>query len=84
MAKKTLGYIIGIVGLVAIALSFSIVRSIIGINTIFGLSDTYLMIIGIVLALIGGFLAFKSKGGEKPKEVPIYRGNQIIGFRRTD
>jgi hypothetical protein len=80
---KTLGYIIGIAGLVVIALSFSVVRSIIGISTIFGLGDTYLMVIGIVLILVGGFLAFRNKGGEKPKEVPIYQGEQVVGYRRT-
>ncbi len=80
---KTLGYIIGIAGLIIVALSFSVVRSIFGISTIFGLSDIYLMIIGIVLVLLGGFLAFRKRGSGESREVPIYQGERVVGYRRT-
>ena len=50
-------------------------------------SDNFLMIAGITIAIIGIFIVTKlSKKGKKSmkagQEVPIYHGNQIVGYRR--
>lgn len=83
--KKVLGYIIGIAGLALIAASYSFIRESFGITLPEGVTEFYVMIVGIVLALVGAFLAFKGKGkkkGEKSEEVPIYHGNRVVGYRR--
>jgi hypothetical protein len=88
VVTKTLGYILGALGVVGVA-SWAIPE----VNTYIPylsnattlLGETPLLILSIVLALVGIFLATKGGGGrgrQKNPEVPIYQGKHIVGYRR--
>ena len=86
--NKTIGYILAGIGIIAIALSYPGIRTLVGLKSIFGLSDFYLMIGGLILAIIGGFLAYKGgQDSEVVKEIPIYEGHgkqrKIVGYERV-
>lgn len=80
---KMLGYIIAAAGLVIALLSFY-VKNIPALKTI---PPTYLMIGGVVILIVGVALTLnkgKSKVSQEAEEVPIYRGNKIVGYRKAD
>lgn len=82
--KKPLGYLLFILGIAAVAISFSTVRSAIGINLPAGLTDLYMLIIGAALLLVGAFLGFGGKvRGKQLREIPVYHGKEIVAYRRT-
>lgn len=80
--KKVIGIVVGIVGFVVFALSFPAVKSAFKITLPSVLSDNILMIVGGVLLIIGAFLGFGKGRGKQAKEVPIYHGESVVGFRR--
>jgi len=80
MVNKTLGYILAGAGLIVFLLSYSGIRTMLGFSAPLSFSEVYLMIAGIVLLLVGAFLAFK-KSDEEVEEVPIYHGKKIVGYR---
>ena len=80
MANKILGYILAGAGLLAFLLSYPKIRAFLGLTIPANFKDIYLMIIGVVLLLVGAFLAFK-KSANEVKEVPIYKGKEIVGYR---
>jgi hypothetical protein len=82
--QKWLGYSLVVLGAVAIAFSYAYVRTLIGLTTLPApLTDLYLIIGGIVLIVLGGFIVSKrGMGSPKHVEVPIYHGNKIVGYRR--
>lgn len=80
--KKTLGYILGGLGIIAFALSYTSVRDFLKVPSL-GLSDTIWMIAGIVLIVVGGYVLLRKKQEGAPREVPIYQGQRIIGYRRA-
>jgi hypothetical protein len=84
MNAKIFGYIISAIGLLAIAISTPKIMSstplLSGIPTTF---SKYILIIGVILVGVGIILVMgtgqdKSKLG---KEVPIYKGKEIVGYR---
>jgi hypothetical protein len=85
MNNKLIGYIVAGVGLLVFALSYPAARDLIKIPSI-GISDIYIMIAGLILILVGGFLAYRSAKAEQPKEVPIYEGTgeerKVVGIQR--
>ena len=82
---KILGYIISIIGLIALALTVETVKKIVSLQLPPQLNNTILTIVGVVILLIGIFLVIKNPDNSATKnvEVPIYQGNQIIGYRRV-
>ncbi len=81
--KKAIAYIIGIAGLILIALSYSFIRDAVGIALPETIGENYVLIVGVVLAIVGAYLGFKKSGGEeKAEEVPIYKGEKVVGYRR--
>ena len=88
---KLIGYILAIAGAIAVAASslkeiqapiFQTLKI-----TSSPVYENYLFYGGIVLAIIGIFIIMKfsrrgRKGIKAGTEVPIYRGNQIVGYRR--
>ncbi len=80
MANKTLGYILIGAGIIIFLASYSGIRTLIGITLPTTFSDNYLTIIGVVLLLVGAFISFKLSKKEV-KEVPIYHGKEIVGYR---
>lgn len=84
--NKPIGYLISIIGLVGLsAWSSADLNKVISkvLPFIENISNTILLIISIVLIAIGLFLVTKSPAySRKSKEVPIFRGKEIIGYRR--
>ncbi len=81
---KIIGYLLSIIGLAALALSINGVRKIISITLPGQLNNTFLTIAGIIFLIIGVFIAMKNpSSASKHAEVPIYQGNQIVGYRRV-
>jgi hypothetical protein len=82
--NKLLGYILCLVGLAG-ALLFAVpqLKSQLPFKIPEGITDPILIIIAIVVLLVGVFLIRSGTGGGKqPKEVPIFQGKNVVGFRR--
>lgn len=80
MVKKILGYVLcgaGLIGLAASAIK-EIREKIPLPETI---TKTTLMIISVALVVVGIFFLMK-KTEKISAEVPIYKGKQIVGYRR--
>ena len=80
--SKIVGYIISLIGLVGLSAGTipTIKTKIPGLSTI---SANNLMIASIIILVIGILLAMKSSNSlTQLKEVPIFKGNQVVGYRR--
>lgn len=84
MANKLLGLILLIAGALGIALLFEPVKSFLNLPLAkYSITDTTLTIAGVVLVIIGIFILKKSSApSQKNVEVPIYKGKQIVGYRK--
>ena len=85
MVNKILGYILFGVGIISVALSYASIRTIAGItlpSSLVASDGLYLLIGGVVILILGAFLAFKGFSGKQAEEVPIYKGKEIVGYRR--
>jgi len=80
--KKVIGILVAVVGALVFALSFPVVRTGFKIVVPAILSDNVLMIAGAVLLVVGVYLGFGKSGKKKMSEVPIYHGDNVVGFRR--
>jgi len=81
--KKILGYIVAFIGLVIVASGTNLFGTVIVkfLPFLSGINSWTLIIIGLAVVLVGIF--FLLGGGEKKmKEVPIYHGKNIVGYRR--
>lgn len=80
---KSIGYILALVGLIALGLSTVGSQSLqdsLGLDN--KIADNTVMIAGIILIAIG--ILFIVKGSSsKITEVPIYKGKEVIGYRRV-
>ena len=82
--KKMLGYILMLIGAFGIIISLEVTKKFLPAIIPEGISSSAVLIVGAVLLILGAFMSFKSTGSKKqPQEVPIYQGNQIIGYRRV-
>jgi len=82
--SKIIGYIVGIIGILLLALSVKPVN-VLFVSYIPILKDIatyYLLGVGIVVLLIALVLIRNSSEGKQPSEVPIYQGKNVVGFRR--
>lgn len=83
--KKILGYSLSVIGIGLIAITFPEVTKVVTLPLPAGVSTNYILIGGIIITAVGLFLVMgKNKPGKKQKatEVPIYEGNQVVGYRR--
>ncbi|MBT4135522.1 hypothetical protein HOD75_03430 [archaeon] len=81
MVNKAVGYIISAIGLIAIALSIEDIAKIVQITLPF--PANYLLYPGIAL-VVGGIVITITKGSSRQaKEVPIYKGKKIVGYREV-
>ena len=83
--KKVAGYIFVVVGLILAASNIGGVNALVlkVLPFLANVSKLNSMILGAVFVVIGIVLVF-SRGGERQKrEVPIYRGKNIVGYRRN-
>lgn len=83
--KKTVGYTIAGVGVLLFALSYPALRNFLKIPSM-GLSDIWILIIGLVILAIGALIIAKGSKSEQAKEIPIYEGQgknrKIVGIQR--
>ncbi len=84
--NRAIGYLISLVGIAVLALSVEAVRISLGIDVLFpfisGVSQYVLMVIGAIIIVVGVFVLRSSGRGRQHKEVPIYHGKDVVGFRR--
>lgn len=81
MDIKIFGYLLAFIGIIGLALSTKKVMS--AIPFIKDVSPTYVLVPAVVCVGVGVILLM-SKGGNKTKlgkEVPIYKGKEIVGYR---
>ena len=82
--KKVLGWVLMAIGAIALLSSLSATKSFIPIKIPDGISTNIILIAGAVLLIIGALLGLKSADNKKQsKEVPIYHGKEIVGYRRV-
>ena len=79
--NKIIGYVLCILGLIGFALTFDIVKTTLKITIPTAITSDILTIGAAALIIIGIFLVWKG-GSSQPKEVPIYHGKDIVGYRR--
>jgi len=85
--NKFIGYIIATIGLFGLAaVNIKEVQDPVQnlVPQLAKIDSTTLTIISIVIVLVGVFLVTKSpfRRTQKMHEVPIYKGNQIVGYKR--
>ena len=78
--NKLIGYILAIIGLIIIVLSFNLKKLAFIPESI---KPAYIMIAGLILVIVGIAFTFqKEKVSQAAEEVPIYQGKKIIGYRK--
>lgn len=79
---KLLGYIVALIGLVVIALSFFSSK----INLPFKLPNPSMLIIGGIVIIVVGIILALGKSERQLEEVPIYEGKgkqrKVVGYQR--
>ncbi|MBU0906837.1 MAG: hypothetical protein KKD18_01265 [Nanoarchaeota archaeon] len=78
--RSTLGYVLLGLGVIGVA-AWSVPSIKAAIPQLGTLNDTILIAVSAALALVGIFLAM-GRGGRQAREVPIYHGKNIVGYRR--
>jgi len=80
--NKIIGYIMSIAGILGLA--YTMIPQVQKfIPFLSNIDATILTVISVALILIGLFFVLKSSKRHKSKEVPIYQGKDIVGYRRT-
>lgn len=79
--QKVLGYILSVLGIISLALTLDIITVPFKIALPSYLDDITLTITGVLLAGAGMYIILWGEGKGGPREVPIYHGRQIIGYR---
>lgn len=84
--SRIIGYVLALVGLVGVgAYIIPQIREAIPFPE--QVSNTILIVGSLIVVAVGVFLIMKSgvRGGgkQKSREVPIFRGKDVIGYRRT-
>jgi mannose/fructose/N-acetylgalactosamine-specific phosphotransferase system component IIC len=81
MVNKILGYILALVGILAMAsTSFNKIREFASVPE--AATTSMLLIGGGILVAIGILILYKSSSKKALQEVPIYKDKQIVGYRR--
>lgn len=82
--KKIIGYVLILVGLVGVALSYKTIRESVNLTIPAALNDNYIIGIGALLIILGAFIGLRSGSSKKQEpEVPIYHGKNVVGYRRV-
>jgi len=84
---KLLGYLISLIGLAGLALTFEPVKQIVNVPLPEQITPTILTIGSVIVIVIGLFLVSRSSskrspGRQREHEVPIYHGKEIVGYRK--
>ena len=86
MQSKILGYVLGIAGILVLSLTLKPIKNADFLPRkaaeLLVATPNYLIIgVGVILVAVA-FIFLKQAGGKQPKEVPIYHGKNIVGYRR--
>ncbi len=83
MIKKVFGLILSIIGLVGVA-AYSLPNIKKMIPFVSNLNDIILIAFSLIVLLAGLFITTRGggRGGKQAKEVPIYHGKNVVGYRR--
>lgn len=80
---KLVGYLISVIGIALLVLSSEPMQKVLGEKLPEIATNFNLMVGGGILVLIGIAFVLKSKKKvKKSEEVPIYKGKEIVGYRR--
>ena len=79
--KKSRGYLIILLGIIIVALSFKETRDFISLTLPAGINDYYVLIAGVIVIVLGAVFS-RSHMSKQVSEVPIYHGKNVVGFRR--
>ncbi len=84
MANKSLGYVLSGVGLIVLLSGFSAVKTFLAgfIPVLSSINNLYLYIVGGVLILAGLYFVSMNPRMRQVREVPIYQGRNIVGYRK--
>ncbi|PIN93258.1 hypothetical protein COU54_03815 [Candidatus Pacearchaeota archaeon CG10_big_fil_rev_8_21_14_0_10_31_24] len=83
MGRKSAGYILLVIGVLILLASLKQVQDTFHFTLPESFSTPVAIITGTIILMIGLALSGKDKSSPKKNaEVPIYQGNQIIGYRR--
>ncbi len=83
--KKTIGYVLALTGVAGVALTtFPELKTAL-IPQLAGISDSIILILSAAFILIGILLITKTKSSSKKKnkELPIFEGEDVVGYRRN-
>jgi uncharacterized membrane-anchored protein len=80
---KLIGIIAIVLGAISLLLTVDSVKAQVPIQIPAQITSMYLTIIGIVLLIVGLFLIKGTSNKLSSKEIPIYKGNQIVGYRQN-
>lgn len=84
--NRILGIILVLIGILGIAItSIPELKPYVPIPLPVGLSDNVIFYGSIIVALLGLFIIVKTRrgfSGRQAAEVPIYRGKNVVGYRR--
>ena len=81
MKTPIIGYVFAGLGVLGLLMSFEQPKKL--FPFLQNISTTYILIAGVVLIALGVFFMIMAGGREKAlKEVPIYKGKKIVGYRR--
>ena len=84
--KSLVGYVLSLGGLFGLAMTYEPLAKKIPVTLPATLSGTTLFIVSAVLLIIGIFVVMTSKGSsrrtKKGKELPIFQGKEVVGYRK--
>ncbi len=79
--KKVLGYVLSLLGILTLTLTIDKVREITKITFLQQTGSFQITLVALVLIIAGIFLVV-NETKNTPKEVPIYQGKEVVGYRR--
>ena len=81
--SRAVGYLISVVGLIILVLGVAPLNAeIVPYVPVLGGIPSYLFFGLGVIVLVIGVMFLRKSGGKQAKEVPIYHGKNVVGFRR--
>ena len=83
MVNKALGYLIAVIGLIGLFLSVEDVAK--GFPVLSSISSKIILYPAMAITAVGIVIIIASSSGKKlkqEKEVPIFHGKKIVGYRR--
>ncbi|MFA6023007.1 MAG: hypothetical protein WC781_02890 [Candidatus Pacearchaeota archaeon] len=83
--SKILGYLSAFIGLLLIAFIVKPLKDLVFVQSITAtipMANLIFVAVGVVLIVVGIILLKSSGGSKQLKEVPIYQGKSVVGFRR--